>query len=305
MKDLLRRDFTVNTLAMSLSESDFGTVVDATGGLRDLETRTIRMTYPDSFIEDPARILRAVSAQTRLGFSLEGGTGEKAREALDLGLLNVRRNKRAQDEFKELLLGSRSVTCVRALCVLGCGLIGLPLVPPRAAKFRLLSALQEGLHETVGGLDAPSWVAPLLVWLGDIRPGELQEILKDFGLSDRLASACRSWQHKERALRRLLEQRTCKVSTAAQELEGIPLSVLSILEGHLAGLQSTGPRDLLMTVLSQMNRPSLVSGGDVVSLGIPEGRQVGLLLDQVRRLQLDGMIGSREKAVAYLRTLKG
>jgi tRNA nucleotidyltransferase (CCA-adding enzyme) len=305
MKDLLRRDFTVNTLAMSLSESDFGTVVDATGGLRDLETRTIRMTYPDSFIEDPARILRAVSAQTRLGFSLEDGTCEKAREALDLGLLNVRRNKRAQDEFKELLLDSRSVTCVKALCVLGCGLIGLPLVPPRAAKLRLLSALQEGLHEAVGGLDAPPWVAPLLVWLGDIRPGELQEILKDFGLSDRLASACRSWQHKERALRRLLEQRTCKVSTAAQELEGIPLPVLSILEGHLAGLQSTGPRDLLMTVLSQMNRPSLVSGGDVVSLGIPEGRQVGLLLDQVRRLQLDGMIGSREKAVAYLRTLKG
>jgi tRNA nucleotidyltransferase (CCA-adding enzyme) len=305
MKDLLRRDFTVNTLAMSLSESDFGTVVDATGGLRDLETRTIRMTYPDSFIEDPARILRAVSAQTRLGFSLEDGTCEKAREALDLGLLNVRRNKRAQDEFKELLLDSRGVTCVKALCVLGCGLIGLPLVPPRAAKLRLLSALQEGLHEAVGGLDAPPWVAPLLVWLGDIRPGELQEILKDFGLSDRLASACRSWQHKERALRRLLEQRTCKVSTAAQELEGIPLSVLSILEGHLAGLQSTGPRDLLMTVLSQMNRPSLVSGGDVVSLGIPEGRQVGLLLDQVRRLQLDGMIGSREKAVAYLRTLKG
>jgi tRNA nucleotidyltransferase (CCA-adding enzyme) len=305
MKDLLRRDFTVNTLAMSLSESDFGTVVDATGGLTDLEAGTIRMTYPDSFIEDPARILRAVSAQTRLGFSLEDGTREKASEALDLGLLNVRRNKRAQDEFKELLLGIRAVDCVKALCVLGCGLIGLPLVPPRAAKLRLLSTLQDGLPEAVGGLGAPPWVAPLLVWLGDIRPGELQEILKDFGLSDRLASACRSWQHKERALRRLLEQRTCRVSTAAQELEGIPSPVLSILEGHLAGLESTGPRDLLMTVLSRMNKPPLVSGQDVVSLGIPEGRQVGLLLDEVRRLQLDGMIGSRAEALAYLCASKG
>jgi hypothetical protein len=83
------------------------------------------------------------------------------------------------------------------------------------------------------------------------------------------------------------------------------LPVLSILEARLAGLETTGPRDLLMTVLSRMDEPPLVSGEDVVSLGIPEGRQVGLLLDQVRRLQLDGMIGSKEKAVAYLRGLKG
>ena len=305
MKDLLRRDFTVNTLAMSLSESDFGTVVDATGGLRDLETRTIRMTYPDSFIEDPARILRAVSVQTRLGFGLEDDTRKKAREALDLGLLNVRRNKRAQDEFKELLLGSRSVACIKALCLFGCGLIGLPLVPPRATKFRLLSALQESPHATRGELDTPPWVAPLLVWLGNIPSGELQEILKDFGLNDRQASACRSWQHRERTLRHLFEQGTCKVSTAAEALGGIPLPVLSILEARLAGLETTGPRDLLMTVLSRMDEPPLVSGKDVVSLGIPEGRQVGLLLDQVRRLQLDGTIGSREKAVAYLHALKG
>jgi tRNA nucleotidyltransferase (CCA-adding enzyme) len=305
MKDLLRRDFTVNTLAMSLSESDFGTVVDATGGLRDLETRTIRMTYPDSFIEDPARILRAVAVQTRLGFVLEDSTREKAREALELGLLNVRRNKRAQDEFKELLLGNRSVACIKGLCILGCGLIGLPLVPPRAAKLRLLSALEEGLHTAVNGLDAPPWVAPLLVWLGTIPSGELQEVLKDFGLSDRLATACRSWQRKERALRRLLEQGSCKVSAVAGELEGIPLPIFSILEAHLATSETTGSRDLFMTVLSRMDESPLVSGEDVVSLGIPEGRQVGLLLDQVRRLQLDGMINSRQDAVAYLCASKG
>ena len=90
------------------------------------------------------------------------------------------------------------------------------------------------------------------------------------------------------------------MSAVAGELEGIPLPIFSILEAHLAGLETTGPRDLLMTVLSRMDEPPLVSGEDVVSLGIPEGRQVGLLLDQVRRLQLDGMIGSREEAMAYL-----
>jgi hypothetical protein len=81
--------------------------------------------------------------------------------------------------------------------------------------------------------------------------------------------------------------------------------MLSILEAHLAGLETTGPRDLLMTVLSRMDEPPLVSGRDVVILGIPEGQQIGLLLDQVRRLQLDGTIASREEAMAYLCASKG
>jgi hypothetical protein len=246
-----------------------------------------------------------VAAQVRLGFILEDGTREKASEALELGLLNVRRNRRAQGEFKELLSGGSSVACIAALCLLGCGLIGLPLVPPRATKLRLLSALKDGRHTAVNGLDAPPWVAPLLVWLGNIPSGELQEVLKDFGLSDRLAAAFRSWQRKERALRRLLKQGSCKVSAVAAKLEGIPLPILLILEARLAGSETTAPHDLLMTVLARMDRPPLVSGEDVMSLGIHEGQQVGLLLDQVRRLQLDGMINSRVEAVAYLCASKG
>jgi hypothetical protein len=95
------------------------------------------------------------------------------------------------------------------------------------------------------------------------------------------------------------------VSAVAGELEGIPLPIFSILEAHLATSETTGSRDLFMTVLSRMDESPLVSGEDVVSLGIPEGRQVGLLLDQVRRLQLDGMINSRQDAVAYLCASKG
>jgi hypothetical protein len=95
------------------------------------------------------------------------------------------------------------------------------------------------------------------------------------------------------------------VSAAAGQLEGIPLPILSILEAHLSTTETTGARNFLMTVLSRMGESPLVSGEDVVSLGIPEGRQVGLFLDQVRCLQLDGMINSREDAVAYLCASKG
>jgi hypothetical protein len=68
---------------------------------------------------------------------------------------------------------------------------------------------------------------------------------------------------------------------------------------------SNVPRALLKKVLSLMSEPTLVSGEDVVHLGIPEGQRVGLLLDEVRRRQLDGLIASRDEALAYLHQSKG
>lgn len=305
IKDLLRRDFTVNALAMSLSGKDFGTIVDATGGLRDLESGVIRMTYPDSFIEDPARILRAISIQMRLGFALDEETRQKAREALELGLLNLRRNKRAQDEFKEMLAGVGSSGRMRALCTLGCHLLGLPLTSPGPSTYRLLSALESASSPQSDFPEAPDWVAPLLVWLGHTPAHELQPILKDFGLNDRLSAACSSWRTRESAVRRVLSQASAQPSDIAAKLARLPTPVVLILQARLAVAASTEAQKLLARVLSSMAEPPLISGADLAALGVRQGREVGKLLERVRNLQLNGVLQSREAALTYLRTLKG
>ncbi len=305
MKDLLRRDFTINAIAMSLSSSDFGRIFDATGGLSDLKAHIVRITYPDSFIEDPARILRAVATQARLDFRLEEGTRAKAREALELGLLNVRRNKRAQDEFKEMLAGGNAVACIEGLSALECSLLGLPLARPRQPKLKLLEELDRSHQEQHPAVDAPAWVAPLLVWLGNLPSAELREILKDFGASDRLAAACRSWQHRERTIRRLLRPEERRISLVAERLQSLPAPILCILEARLSVVHRSEESKYLHDVLIRLQEPALLSGEDVVALGVREGPQVGRRLDDVRRLQLDGVLHSREEAIAYLCTLKG
>ena len=72
--DVLRRDFSVNSLAMSLNKKTFAEVIDYTGGLNDLKTKTLRILHSKSFVDDPSRILRGFKYSSRLGFSYDEET---------------------------------------------------------------------------------------------------------------------------------------------------------------------------------------------------------------------------------------
>jgi tRNA nucleotidyltransferase (CCA-adding enzyme) len=82
-QDLYRRDFTINTMAISLDEDSFGELLDYYGGERDLEEGLIRVLHNLSFIEDPIRMLRAVRLEQRLGFRIEAMTEELISDALE------------------------------------------------------------------------------------------------------------------------------------------------------------------------------------------------------------------------------
>ena len=73
-EDVLRRDFSVNALAISLNPSDYGKVIDYVDGLKDLKNKKISILHDFSFLDDPTRIIRAFKFCHRLGFDLEEHT---------------------------------------------------------------------------------------------------------------------------------------------------------------------------------------------------------------------------------------
>ncbi|GAA5502430.1 A-adding tRNA nucleotidyltransferase [Deinococcus xinjiangensis] len=100
--DLLRRDFTVNALAL---RSDGG-VLDPTGGQRDLKARRLRMVSAQNLRADPLRAWRAARFATTLGFQLDPDTEKEVRAvagALAAGDLPMPAAERIREELHALL----------------------------------------------------------------------------------------------------------------------------------------------------------------------------------------------------------
>ncbi|MCL6434965.1 MAG: CBS domain-containing protein [Leptolyngbyaceae cyanobacterium HOT.MB2.61] len=93
-QDLYRRDFTINALAIRLTNPHAGEILDFFGGLLDLQAKQIRVLHPNSFIEDPTRIYRAVRFAVRLGFEIDAQTQGYIRHAIASGIYQQIQNRR-------------------------------------------------------------------------------------------------------------------------------------------------------------------------------------------------------------------
>ena len=101
--DLFRRDFTINTLAVKLNESDFGTMVDHFGGQKDIKEKVIRVLHNLSFVEDPTRVLRAIRFEQRFGFKIGKLTLALIKNAVSINSFKGLSGRRLYLELKLLL----------------------------------------------------------------------------------------------------------------------------------------------------------------------------------------------------------
>ncbi len=101
--DQNRRDFTINAMALSLSKSNFGELIDPFNGLSDLENKIIRTPLdPDiTYSDDPLRMMRAIRFATQLGFTIEKESLQAIARNKDR--LRIISNERIVDELNKIL----------------------------------------------------------------------------------------------------------------------------------------------------------------------------------------------------------
>lgn len=98
-EDLVRRDFTVNAMAMD----DDGKIIDYFGGQEDLNRKLLRAVRPETFVEDPLRVLRGCRFASQLDFEIESSTMELFKQMVKDGMLNHLTAERVWKETKKAL----------------------------------------------------------------------------------------------------------------------------------------------------------------------------------------------------------
>lgn len=114
-QDLARRDFTINTLALSLNKNDFGKIIDFFGGRKDLANKKIKVLHKLSFIEDPTRIFRAVRFEQRLGFKMEKQTEKLALSSIEMDIVSKLNGIRIREELIAILKEAKPWNAIKRL----------------------------------------------------------------------------------------------------------------------------------------------------------------------------------------------
>jgi tRNA nucleotidyltransferase (CCA-adding enzyme) len=274
-EDLLRRDFTVNTLALRLAD---GELRSAPGALEDIGAGVLRVLHDASFRDDPTRLLRLARYAGRLGFRAEPHSAALARLAASVGALGTVSGERLGAELR-LLAGESQPEALAALDAYGAG-------PPLLPGFRFDRALAARVV-ALCPIDARQGLAAIGSAVRDARAPELSARLRELGLPASEAAAIAGCAELDRLLAAL---RGARPSEADELLRHRPLEAAVVA----AAAGSEAARDWLER---GRHLRAEIGGHDLLAQGL-NGPAIGRGLLAARAALLDGEATDRESQLA-------
>jgi tRNA nucleotidyltransferase (CCA-adding enzyme) len=281
-EDLLRRDFTINAIALGVNGLVAGEVRSAPRACDDLRERLLRILHDGSFADDPTRMLRLARYAGRLRFTIEPRT----RSLVCPAALKTVTGPRIGNELRLLAREDDPIAPFRCLRDLGLDRAVHP-------EFGLEDAdLARRALALLPGDAGRSDLLVLAVAARGVPAAELRPLLDRLGFdaADRdviVAAVARSPE-----VARALESGGARPSAIARAVAGAGPETVA-----LAG--ALGPAAEARLWLDQLRHVRLsIGGGDLLAAGIPQGPAIGRGLAAALSAKLDGRACGRESELS-------
>lgn len=276
-EDVYRRDFTVNSLALSLNDGSFGDVVDYVGGVEDLDKKLLRVLHDNSFNEDPSRIIRGLKFAARLDFHRDEHTRELQKKYISQNLHDDISWARIKSELKQTF----SLNIARAYDMF--------LVND---TYKLVYGEKPDIKglEIKNLIDNYSPEHPWLVYLGTVMKN--QKIIEAF---------CFTRAEK-------------KVFTDRDYLLNNNLSLINSNYDIYKFFEKRSIEAVLIYYLLTKRKEPLIyleklskirvelSGEELKSFGIEEGKKIGVMLDEILKKKLAGILVTKADELKFVKS---
>jgi tRNA nucleotidyltransferase (CCA-adding enzyme) len=178
-EDLRRRDFTVNSMAISLNEGSYGLLMDPLNGAADIELRALRLVSNYGFIEDPALMIRATRFRARLGWEMDPRTQARYDNAKSEGVIEYLSANARKEELEQIGHEEDGLKVLRALEAEGWMKILFPAwTSARADEAKLTTLHDLAVQLLVQGIHPDMSAAQMQLLTAKVPPKDLSALKK-------------------------------------------------------------------------------------------------------------------------------
>jgi tRNA nucleotidyltransferase (CCA-adding enzyme) len=302
--DLFRRDFTINSLALSLNASSAFTLIDYFGGYEDLGNGIIRAHHENSFIDDPCRIFRALRFQTRFKFRLEAKTQAWLKNSIAQRIPELLSGHRLWNEIQRTLQENdlfENFKILNEYSLLPLLNTNIESLSQRSDFLKNIALLHTWVQDRDSEACIEKWIVHCLALVTPLTGEEIEALAQKCQWSNSLKDKILSGHS---AIQSALPELMNECEKSPNEIFELfhPLSPEALV---VALAQSDTPKakhdaELYLKKIRQTGRIEL-NGDDLIRLGISPGPMFKNIFSALRQARLDEQIFSRAEEESFVK----
>lgn len=304
-KDLYRRDFTINAMAIQLNKKYFGKLIDFFGGQRDLRVGIIRVLYNLSFVEDPARIIRAIRFEQRYNFKMDMATEDFLKKAIDDKLLSRLRKKRIAEELILILKEENPLKSLKRLEELGALKYILPEVELDKDTVERFNKVRDNYNFWKGNIADEKiklWMIYFCCLIRNLEQSQIQRILKKLIFKQKFLDKINyCYTNLDKVIKFIAQKNKIAPSIIYLELKELPNEVLFLA---MTENNTNIVKKRISNYFEKYKKESLyISGKELKELQVEPGPIYSQILNELFYAQLDGKVKNKRDEMRFVKNI--